>query len=64
DRYTLDGEYPEWGDSPYYTVVLKNKATLKQLLTHLYVLVPVLDNDKHYWVGEDEVEKLLNKGEG
>lgn len=34
------------------------------LLTHIYVLVPVLDAEKHYWVGEDEVEKLLRKGEG
>jgi hypothetical protein len=32
------------------------------LLTHLYLLIPVLDNQKHYWVGEDEVEKLLEKG--
>jgi hypothetical protein len=31
---------------------------------HLYVLIPVLDDDKHYWVGDDEVEKLLARGEG
>jgi hypothetical protein len=35
-----------------------------QVLTHLYVLMPVRDNDKHYWVGDDEVEKLLRHGEG
>ena len=34
------------------------------LLNHLYVLIPVLDDDKHYWVGEDEVAKLLARGEG
>jgi len=34
------------------------------MLTHLYVLIPVLDNEKHYWVGEDEIEKLLKRGEG
>lgn len=28
------------------------------------MLIPVLDNDKHYWVSEDEVTKLLSKGEG
>jgi len=28
------------------------------------VLIPVLDAEKHYWVGKDEVEKLLRKGEG
>ena len=39
-------------------------ARCSDLLTHLYVLIPVLDNDKHYWVGDDEVEKLLRHGEG
>ena len=39
-------------------------ATLSELLTHLYVLVPVFDNQKHYFVGDDEMEKLLTKGEG
>jgi 3' terminal RNA ribose 2'-O-methyltransferase Hen1 len=28
------------------------------------VLVPVLDDEKHYWVGDDEVDKLLRHGEG
>jgi len=37
---------------------------LRDLLTHIYVLVPVLDNEKHYWVGDDEVEKLLRHGSG
>ena len=51
-------------DEPYYTVSLKGAVRLRDLLTHIYVLVPVLDADKHYWVGKDEVEKLLSKGEG
>jgi 3' terminal RNA ribose 2'-O-methyltransferase Hen1 len=34
------------------------------LLTHLYVLIPVFDNEKHYFVGDDELEKLLAKGAG
>ncbi|MDD9973810.1 MAG: 3' terminal RNA ribose 2'-O-methyltransferase Hen1, partial [Candidatus Poribacteria bacterium] len=28
----------------------------------LYVLMPVLDDEKHYWVGEAEIEKLLKHG--
>ncbi|MCH7923020.1 MAG: 3' terminal RNA ribose 2'-O-methyltransferase Hen1, partial [Nitrospinae bacterium] len=40
------------------------EKTLADLLTHLYVLIPVLDNDKHYWVGGEEVDKLLKRGEG
>jgi 3' terminal RNA ribose 2'-O-methyltransferase Hen1 len=63
-RLPLDPEFPEWGDSPYFDVRLSARVRLQDLLSHLYVLIPVLDDDKHYWVGEDEVEKLLAKGEG
>lgn len=52
------------GESSYFQVELNGRVPLQQLLSHLYVLVPVLDNDKHYWVGDDEVEKLLRHGEG
>src|SRR5262249_23480528 len=45
-------------------VELEARLPLRQLLSHLYVLVPVLDNDKHYWVGDDEVEKLLRHSAG
>jgi protein phosphatase len=44
-------------NSPYYRLSLNATIPLRVLLTHLYVLLPVLDNDKHYWVGDDEVEK-------
>lgn len=60
----LDPTVPEWGASRYYTVQLTAKKRLADLLTHLYVLVPVLDDEKHYWVGDDEVEKLVRHGEG
>ncbi|MGC2530121.1 MAG: 3' terminal RNA ribose 2'-O-methyltransferase Hen1, partial [Candidatus Acidiferrum sp.] len=63
-RHTLDEKFPEWGESPYFTVTLKGTIRLSDLLTHLYVLIPVLDDDKHYWVGDAEVEKLLRHGEG
>jgi 3' terminal RNA ribose 2'-O-methyltransferase Hen1 len=62
--HPLDGRFPEWGESPYYTVELEGDLRLRELLAHLYVLIPVMDADKHYWVGEDEVEKLLRRGEG
>ena len=45
-------------------MTVRKTTTLADLLTHLYVLIPVFDNRKHYWVGEDEMEKLLAKGEG
>ena len=50
--------------TPYATIELAATRPLAELLTHLYVLVPVLDDRKHYWVGEEEVEKLLRHGEG
>ena len=54
-RHPLDEEFPEWGESSYYTVELYAECRLQDLLSHLYVLIPVLDDDKHYWVGGDEV---------
>ena len=46
-RHALDAKFPEWGESPYFTVTLRAHRRLSELLTHLYVLIPVLDNDKH-----------------
>jgi len=64
EHHALDEQFPEWGEGPYYTVALEGNVRLQDLLKHLYVLVPVLDAEKHYWIGKDEVEKLLRKGEG
>ncbi len=64
ERLALDVRFPEWGESPYVALEITGTTTLQKLLTHLYVLIPVLDNEKHYWVGEDEIEKLLKRGEG
>jgi 3' terminal RNA ribose 2'-O-methyltransferase Hen1 len=63
-RLSLDEHFPAWGESAYHRVELEANLPLQNLLSHLYVLVPVLDNDKHYWVGDDEVAKLLRHGEG
>jgi 3' terminal RNA ribose 2'-O-methyltransferase Hen1 len=62
-HHPLDEQFPEWGESAYYTVELSQTITVHSLLTHLYVLIPVLDNDKHYWIGDEEVEKLLRHGD-
>lgn len=64
ERLPLDRKFPEWGESPYYRIELTATKPLKDVLTHLYVLLPVLDNDKHYWVGDDEVDKLIRHGAG
>ncbi len=60
----LDPVFPDWGASPYFELKLRREIRVQELLQHLYVLIPALDNNKHYFVGEQEVEKLLAKGEG
>jgi len=64
ERHQLDNKFSEWGMSKYFTLRLSGNFKLKDLLSHLYVLIPALDNEKHYWVGQHEVEKLLEKGKG
>lgn len=55
----LDPTVPDWGDSDYVDVRLSGSLTVQDALTHLYVLLPVLDGSKHYWVNQQEVDKLL-----
>jgi 3' terminal RNA ribose 2'-O-methyltransferase Hen1 len=63
-QHPLDDRDPSSESSRYFTVELSAVTRLSDLLSHLYVLVPVLDDEKHYWVGAEEVEKLLRHGEG
>ena len=64
EGHPLDERFPGWGASPYFSVRLASATRLRDLLAHLYVLLPVLDDNKHYWIGDDEVAKLLRFGEG
>jgi 3' terminal RNA ribose 2'-O-methyltransferase Hen1 len=59
DAPSIDGDHLS-----YFDLRLSGEATVHDLLTHLYVLIPVLDDEKHYWVGKDEIEKLVRHGEG
>lgn len=63
-RHPLDERFPDWGESPYFSVTISGTCRLADLLSHLYVLIPVFDNNKHYFVGDDELEKLLEHGAG
>jgi 3' terminal RNA ribose 2'-O-methyltransferase Hen1 len=58
----LGAAMPDWGPSPYVTLRLEATCRLVDLLNHLYVLIPVLDLKKHYYIDADEIEKLLAKG--
>jgi 3' terminal RNA ribose 2'-O-methyltransferase Hen1 len=52
----------EWGASPYLDLRLTGEVRLADALNHLYVLLPVLDDAKHYWVSPEEVDKLIRAG--
>ncbi|MDQ3632620.1 MAG: 3' terminal RNA ribose 2'-O-methyltransferase Hen1 [Actinomycetota bacterium] len=58
----LDEQHPDWGDSRHVGLALTATVRLADLLTHLYVLLPVLDDEKHYWVDQTEIDKLLHRG--
>ena len=60
----LDEKFPEWGASPYIDLTISGKVRLSELLNHLYVLIPVFDKRKHYYISEDEIDKLLKHGQG
>jgi 3' terminal RNA ribose 2'-O-methyltransferase Hen1 len=64
ERHPLDPTFPAWGESPYYTLRLRHTLPLKDALSHLYVLLPAIGADKHYYIGKQEVDKLLAKGAG
>ncbi len=60
----LDPEFPDWGADRHVELRLSAEVRLADLLTHLYVLLPVLDDEKHYWVDDSEIDKLVRRGEG
>ena len=63
--YTVEAQVlDETGRRGIYDLRIAAEIKLSELLNHLYVLVPVLDNSKHWWIDKDEIEKLLAKGEG
>src|SRR5215510_14782228 len=62
ERLPLDEATLDWGSSPYITLRLEATCRLADLLNHLYVLIPVLDLKKHYYIDTEEIEKLLTKG--
>ncbi|MDR2034228.1 MAG: 3' terminal RNA ribose 2'-O-methyltransferase Hen1 [Helicobacteraceae bacterium] len=63
ERFVTDERFSEWGESAYINLTIEGKVRLSDLLRHIYVLIPVFDRKKHYWIGEDEVDKLLRQGE-
>ncbi|MDR1573998.1 MAG: 3' terminal RNA ribose 2'-O-methyltransferase Hen1 [Clostridiales Family XIII bacterium] len=61
--FASDECFAGWGESDFVNLTLRGNVRLRDLLRHVYVLIPVFDRQKHYWVGEDEVEKLMRNAE-
>lgn len=61
-KTTLDEKFPEWGESPYIDLEINGNVRLVDLLNHIYVLIPVFDKQKHYFISEDEIDKLMSHG--
>jgi 3' terminal RNA ribose 2'-O-methyltransferase Hen1 len=61
-RMPLDEQFPSWGESDIFQVRLFGKQTVQDALNHLYILLPILDNSKHYYVDQEETLKLLDHG--
>lgn len=62
ERLPLDEKFPEWGESPYFRLTLEGNLRIRDVLNHLYVLIPVMDDRKHYYIGRDEIDKLMLRG--
>jgi len=63
ESFSADEEFAGWGTSVYVDLTLTGHVRLRDLLRHLYVLIPVFDRRKHYWVTEDEIDKLLHNAQ-
>lgn len=64
ETIALDPEYPGWGESHYVYLELNGTICLSTALFQIHALLPVLTDSKHYWVGDDEIAKLLRAGVG
>jgi 3' terminal RNA ribose 2'-O-methyltransferase Hen1 len=60
----LDERFPVWGESKAMNLKIEKTTTLKELLSQLYVFILVLDNERHYWISQNDVEVLVRRGEG
>ena len=63
ETFDMDENFPGWGKSKYVNLTIKGKVRLRDMLRHIYILIPVFDRQKHYWIGKDETDKLLRNAE-
>ncbi|GHU56343.1 3' terminal RNA ribose 2'-O-methyltransferase Hen1 [Clostridia bacterium] len=63
ESFVSDEKFPSWGGGKYVNLTIKGNVRLADLLKHIYVLIPVFDRRKHYWIGSEEVDKLIRNSE-
>lgn len=64
ERGEIDYSFDLKNRSTVRHIQISGQQTLQQMLRQLYILIPVLDNYKHYYINEDEIERLRRYGEG
>ena len=64
EQLPLDVRFPSWGLSKYVNLTLTHTLPLQDLLRHIYILLPVLDNDRHFWISQQDIAVLMEKGQG
>jgi 3' terminal RNA ribose 2'-O-methyltransferase Hen1 len=64
NRPEIEYSFPIKTKSSARYLSIKGMKTLQEGLRHLFVLIPVIDNYKHYFIDEKEIEKLERYGEG
>ncbi|WIM41190.1 3' terminal RNA ribose 2'-O-methyltransferase Hen1 [Paenibacillus sp. PK4536] len=64
ERGEIDYSFDLKNRSTVRHIQISGQQTLQHMLRQLYILIPVLDNYKHYYISDDEIERLQRYGEG
>ncbi|MBR0149548.1 MAG: 3' terminal RNA ribose 2'-O-methyltransferase Hen1 [Lachnospiraceae bacterium] len=63
ETFCVDEEYPGWGECDCVNLMLHGKVRVADLLNQLYILIPVFDLQRHYFVNDTDVEAIVKHGE-
>ena len=64
DTFPVDAQYPGWGECDCVNLTLHCSKRVSELLNQLYILIPVFDLQRHYYVNETDIDGLVKHGEG
>jgi 3' terminal RNA ribose 2'-O-methyltransferase Hen1 len=60
----FDPKIPGSAESPYFAVTIRGRVRLKDLVAHLHVLLPVIDDDGDTELLDEETKKLVERRAG